>query len=279
MFNSSTDLYCVLGSPVSHSLSPLVHNISFRKNKINAVYLAFEPHDIKKAVLSMRTLGIKGASITIPFKETIMPLLDDVDPLAREIGAVNTVINRDGRLFGYNTDSQAATDPLIPHKIDSKTICIIGAGGAGRAVAHGIFKLGGKIIIANRSKKKGSALAAEVRGKFISPEYLGTIKADVVINTTSLGMNLKEETLPFPGQNLTPHMVVMDVVYTPLNTRLLSIARKKGCITIDGLSMFVAQAAAQFKLWTGNDPDTGAMRDAVLNNQQKKNLKSIPGHR
>jgi len=268
MINASTQLYCVLGSPVSHSQSPLVHNLSFRKKKINAVYLAFEPPDIAKGILSIRTLGIKGASITIPFKETIMAFLDEVDPRAREIGAVNTVVNRDGRLLGYNTDHKAAVDPLIHHGIKNKTICIIGAGGAARAVAHGISEEGGKLIITNRTQKKGAALAAEVKGQFISMDQMDTIKTDIVINTTSLGMyphHLEESV--FPAQHLAPGMVVMDVVYTPLNTRLLSVAREKGCTTIDGLSMFVAQAAAQFELWTGLKPDTQAMRDAVLENQ------------
>lgn len=268
MITAATDLYCVLGSPVSHSQSPLVHNISFIKNKINAVYLAFEPPDIETAVLSIRTLGIKGASVTIPFKETIIHYLDEVDPLALKIGAVNTVVNKAGRLVGYNTDCDAAIAPLISHGIQDKTICIIGAGGAGKAVAHGIANQGGQIIITNRSKRKGAALAAEVKGRFICQDQMDTIAADVVINTTSCGMHpLQLEDLPFPARNLIPGMVVMDVVYTPLKTKLLSIAREKGCTIIDGLSMFVAQAAAQFELWTGRKPDTQVMRDAVLKNQ------------
>jgi shikimate dehydrogenase len=269
MITAVTDLYCVLGSPVSHSQSPLVHNISFQKNKIDAVYLAFEPPDIESALISMRTFGIKGASVTIPFKESILPYLDKVDPLAMEIGAVNTVVNRDGRLLGYNTDCDAAVTPLIAHGILDKTVCIIGAGGAGKAVAHGIAKQGGQIIITNRSAEKGAALAAEVNGQFICQEQMETIRADVVINTTSCGMHpLQVDELPFPTRSLTPGMVVMDVVYTPLRTKFLSIAEKKGCTPIDGLSMFVAQAAAQFELWTGVRPDSRAMRDAVLKNQR-----------
>ncbi len=268
MMNASTDLYCVLGSPVAHSQSPLVHNLCFKDNKINAVYLAFEPPDIGQAVQSIRTLNIKGASITIPFKESIMSHLDEVDPQAREIGAVNTVVNTEGWLRGYNTDQKAAVDPLIPHGIKGKTICIIGAGGAARAVAHGISKQGGQLIITNRSREKGAELAAQIRGQFISADQMDTIRADVVINTTSCGMApLHLEALPFPAQNLKPGMVAMDVVYTPLDTRFLLAARKNGCNTIDGLSMFVAQAAAQFELWTGLKPDIRAMKNAVLDNQ------------
>ncbi|MCP3944427.1 MAG: shikimate dehydrogenase [Desulfobacteraceae bacterium] len=269
MINASTDLYCILGSPVSHSQSPLVHNISFTQNRINAVYLAFEPFDVAGAVSSIRTLKIKGASITIPFKETIMPYLDEVDHKAQEIGAVNTIVNHDGRLSGYNTDYKAAVDPLIVHGIKDKTTCIIGAGGAARAVAYGISKQGGQLIITNRSSEKGVALAAKFKGVFIPMDQIDTIEADIVINTTSLGMYPHHlEDLSFPVKNLTSDMVVMDVVYTPLKTRLLSVAKEQGCIIIDGLSMFVAQAAAQFELWTGLKPDIQVMRDAVLENQR-----------
>ncbi|MBA3012321.1 MAG: shikimate dehydrogenase [Proteobacteria bacterium] len=268
MITASTDLYCVLGNPVSHSQSPLVHNISFRGNHINAVYLAFEPSDIGMAVRSIRTLNIKGASITIPFKETIMAHLDEIDSQAREIGAVNTVVNQNGRLLGFNTDSKAAIDPLLSHGIKGRTICIVGAGGAARALAHGISNQGGKLVVTNRSPQKGAALAKEFKGRFLPMDQMDTIKADVVINTTSLGMYPDHlEALPFPTQNLRAGMVVMDVVYTPVNTRFLTIAQEKGCITIDGLSMFVAQAAAQFELWTGQKPDITPMRNAVLKNQ------------
>lgn len=285
MICASTNLYCVLGNPVFHSKSPLVHNISFMANKVDAVYLAFEPLDIAAAIQSIKTLNIKGASITLPFKESILPFLDWIEPRAGEIGAVNTIINKDGRLFGYNTDSKAAIDPLIPHGIQGKTICIIGAGGAARAMAHGIADKNCQLIIINRSRGKGAALAAEVNAQFIPFDQIDKIgkidkiasidkngktnpfSPDVVINTTSLGMHPHVDSLAFPARYLTPGMIVMDLVYTPLETRLLSVAKEKGCITIDGLSMFIAQAAAQFELWTGMKPDTNQMRQAVLENK------------
>ncbi|MBU0971978.1 MAG: NAD(P)-binding domain-containing protein, partial [Proteobacteria bacterium] len=180
MITASTDLYCVLGNPVSHSQSPLVHNISLKENHINAVYLAFEPLDIGMAVRSIRTLNIKGASITIPFKESIMAHLDEIDSQAREIGAVNTVVNQNGRLLGFNTDSKAAIDPLLSHGIKDKTICIIGAGGAARALAHGISNHGGNLLVTNRSPQKGAALAKKFNGRFIPMDRLETVKAHVV---------------------------------------------------------------------------------------------------
>ena len=264
MITASTTLYCVLGNPVSHSKSPQIHNAAFRDKGQDAVYLAFAPDDIKRAVSALRTLNIHGASVTIPFKENIMAHLDRIDSMAEKIGAVNTVVNKNGLLTGYNTDCEAAVAPLRVHGIRNREVCIVGAGGAARAVAHGIAAEGGRITITNRSEKSGIDLAQRVSGQFVPLERAGEIKAEIVINTTSMGMVPETEILSFPEQALSAGMIVMDVVYTPLETCLLKTARAKDCITIDGLSMFVAQAAAQFKLWTGIEPDTELMRKTVL---------------
>jgi len=181
------------------------------------------------------------------------------------MGAVNTLVNDAGVLKGYNTDCQAALAPLVPFGISGKTVCIVGAGGAARAVAHGIAARKADIIITNRSVQKGRALAQAVNARFIPAGEMAKIRADVLINTTSIGMTPKEDGMSFPPEALTPEMVVMDVVYTPLRTRLLEAAEQKGCTTIDGLSMFIAQAAAQFELWTGIPPDTDLMRNTVIN--------------
>ncbi len=268
MITAATSLYCVLGNPVSHSKSPVIHNAAFKDKNIDAVYLAFASDDIKETVAAIRTLNILGASVTIPFKETIIDHLDWIDPMAEIIGAVNTVVNQKGRLMGYNTDCEAAVAPLREHGINGKKICIVGAGGAARAVAHGIAKEGGCITIVNRTSAKGIELADHVAGTFVPMDAAGEIKADVIINTTSLGMVPDTEVLSFPEQALYQGMVVMDVVYTPLETCLLKTAKSKNCITIDGLSMFVAQAAAQFTLWTGIKPATELMRHAVLENRK-----------
>jgi len=264
MIDAATRLYCVFGNPVRHSKGPLIHNEAFKDKGINAVYLAFEVQDAAKAVQAVRTLDIQGASVTIPFKESIMAHIDWIDPLARAVGAVNTIVNEDGVLKGHNTDCQAAVAPLVPFGISGKTICIVGAGGAGRAVAHGIAAENGDIIITNRTEQKGQALAETVNARFIPANEMAKIQADVVINTTSIGMIPKADQISFPPEALTSEMVVMDVVYTPLRTRLLDAAEQKGCTTIDGLSMFIAQAAAQFELWTGITPDTDLMRGNIL---------------
>ena len=266
MINSRTHLFCVLGSPVRHSKSPLIHNRAFRDNQINAVYLAFEPVDIGLAVTSIRTLGISGASVTLPFKETVMKHLDWIDEEALAIGAVNTIVNRDGKLSGYNTDSKAAVNPLKQFGIKDKTVCIVGAGGAAKAVAYGIWKNQGNVVITNRTVQKGRDLADRFQGRFLQADELQFLKIDIVINTTPLGMEPHLDQMPFPEKYLRPEMVVMDAVYTPLNTRLISTAREKGCHVVDGLSMFVSQGAAQFKLWTGKEPDLDILRRTVLEN-------------
>ncbi|WP_020589367.1 shikimate dehydrogenase [Desulfobacter curvatus] len=264
MIDAATRLYCVFGNPARHSKGPVIHNAAFKNKGINAVYLAFEVQHAAGAVQAVRTLDIRGASVTIPFKESIMEHLDWIDPTARAIGAVNTIVNEDGVLKGYNTDCQAAVAPLIPFGVSGKVVCIVGAGGAARAVAHGIAAQDGDIIITNRTEQKGQALAEAVNARFIPAGEMASIRADVVINTTSIGMTPKVDEISFPPEALIPEMVVMDVVYTPLRTRLLETAEQKGCTTIDGLSMFIAQAAAQFELWTGTAPDTDLMRSTIL---------------
>ena len=263
MIDADTRVFCVFGNPVRHSKSPLIHNAAFKDKGINAAYLAFEVQDAGAAVQAVRTLDIQGASVTIPFKESIMAHLDWIDPAARAIGAVNTLVNKDGLIKGYNTDCQAAVAPLTGFGISGKTVCIVGAGGAARAVAHGIAAQGGDIIITNRTEQKGRDLAESVGARFIPAGQAAGIKADVLINTTSIGMIPKADEISFAPDALTSGMVVMDVVYTPLKTRLLEAAQQKGCTTIDGLSMFIAQAAAQFELWTGMMPDTDLMRKTV----------------
>jgi len=268
---ASTRLFCVLGNPASHSRSPVVHNQALADHHIDAVYLAFAPTDIQQAMDAVRQFNICGVSITIPFKQTVIPCLDEIDDQAAAIGAVNTVVNRDGRLYGYNTDSRAAVTPLKESGITGKNVLVIGAGGAARAVAFGIHEHKGRLTITNRSPDKGRALAAVYGAEFVPMDRIRLLRPDIVINTTSMGMTPRENVLSCPADCLTPATLVMDVVYTPLETRLLEVARQKGCRVVDGLTMFTAQAAAQFELWTGIRPDTGKMRQAVLTRSDCQN--------
>ncbi|MBU1340770.1 MAG: shikimate dehydrogenase [Proteobacteria bacterium] len=267
MMDSDTHLYCVFGNPVRHSKSPVLHNAFFQRHHINAVYLAFEIDEIAKGLTAIKTLNIKGASVTIPFKESIMAELDWIDADALDIGAVNTVVNNNGKLLGYNTDYKAAITPLKPFGIKSKSVCIIGAGGAAQAVAYGIHKEGGKLVVINRNKHRGETLAQKYDAQFISMDEISKIekiKTDIIINTTSIGMTPDIETSPIPSAVLNSKMIVMDIVYNPLKTKLLSAAQDKGCTTIDGLSMFMHQGAAQFKVWTGISPDIEWIHQTIM---------------
>jgi shikimate dehydrogenase len=268
MVDADTNLYCIFGNPVRHSKSPVIHTACFQHHQINAVYLAFEIDEISKGIKAMRSLNIKGASVTIPFKESIMDHLDWIDEDALTIGAVNTVVNQDGKLSGFNTDYKAAIAPLKPFGLANKRICIIGAGGAAQAVAYGIHKKKGDLVIINRNKQRGQNLAFKYKADFIPLDEVnkrGDINPDIIINTTSIGMHPDSENLAYPSTHMHSKMVVMDIVYNPLKTKLLLEAKKKGCTTIDGLSMFIHQGAAQFKIWTGISPDIKLMRKTLIN--------------
>ncbi|MCK5542424.1 MAG: shikimate dehydrogenase [Desulfobacterales bacterium] len=250
-YDSKTDLYCIFGNPVTHSKSPIMHNALFNDNKINAVYLAFNINDIKTGINAIRELDIKGVSITIPFKEKVIEFLDDIDPEAKEIGAVNTIVNRNGKLTGFNTDWSGGVKPVKELGIIGKTVGIIGAGGAARALAYGIKKNGGKLTIINRSQKNGEHLSSLFNCNFINFNKIETNSFDIIINTTPLGMTPDIKNTPFKKEYLKKNMIVMDIVYNPLETQLIKDAKNAGCKTIDGLSMFINQGVKQFELWTG----------------------------
>lgn len=270
MIDSFTQLYCVLGNPVRHSKSPLLHNFAFQYHNINAIYLAFEPAEISKSVEAIRDLNIKGASITLPFKESIIDYLDWIDGDAAAIGAVNTIVNKGGSLHGFNTDYKAAVEPLKPFGIDGKKVCILGAGGAAQAVAYGIYKENGHIVILNRNKTRGEKLAGKYNADFFALDDKTSIRKlqpDILINTTPVGMHPNISDLSFPLDHLNRKIIVMDIIYNPLKTRLLHEAQSKGYTTIDGLSMFLHQGIHQFRLWTGVSPDIELMRKAILTNE------------
>ena len=263
--NSASELYAVFGNPVAHSMGPLMHNTWFNACRVNAVYLGFCIDDICQGMAAMRALKIKGASITIPFKEKILDCLDGVDPIAADIGAVNTVVNQNGELWGYNTDCAGAVDPLKQiSSLAGKTVYILGAGGAAKAVAFGIAREQGRVMIVNRNEKKGRALADYVKGTFISWHEFTGDGADIIINTTPLGMVPEIYSSPVDKSVLHADTVVMDIVYNPLDTRLLCDARTVGCRTIDGLSMFIHQGAHQFRLFTGQEPPLELMKNTII---------------
>ena len=264
-FDAQTSLYAVFGNPVGHSLSPVMHNTAFAETGFKGVYLAFRVLDIEAAMAAVRAIGIRGISVTIPHKIAAVNLLDEIDEQARRIGAVNTVVNREGRLWGYNSDGQGAVRALLKKTaIQGADIAIMGAGGAARAIGFSLLDNGGRITIINRSIQAGERLAENLGAGFKPLAGLKEIHADILINTTPLGMHPQTEELPLSPDLIRKEMLVMDIVYNPVQTALLKHARSRGCRTVDGVDMFVYQGAGQFKLWTGKEAPLESMREAVL---------------
>ncbi len=263
--NRDTAIYGLIGNPVSHSLGPYIHNTAFRELGIDAVYLAFKVENLKEFVLGFRSLNVQGYSVTIPHKEAIVPLLDGLDPLAREIGAVNTVVNRNGSLIGHNTDSTAALRELEEAigELKGKKVTLIGAGGAARAIAFGLKKKDVKITLINRTEDRAKRLAQELGCHYRKLDEMNQIDGEVLINTTSVGMYPKTDATPVPPEALRPGTCVFDIVYNPLQTRLLKEAALRGCRTLDGLKMFLYQAVQQFELWTGRPAPLELMERVV----------------
>jgi shikimate dehydrogenase len=263
--DAHTQLYGVLGNPVGHSLSPAMHNAAFERVGFNGVYTAFEVSDLPAAIAAIRALNIRGCSVTIPHKVAVMALLDEIDPLARRIGAVNTIVNDGGRLTGLNSDSPGAMAALLEKTpVAHRHAAVIGAGGAARALAHGIVSHGGRLTIVNRSPEKGRRLARELDGDFCSPADFSGVGVDILINTTPVGMVPDIDRMPVGHAGLRPGMTVMDIVYNPLETRLLKAARDAGCTVVDGVAMFVHQGAIQFERWTGQKAPIQLMKKTVL---------------
>jgi shikimate dehydrogenase len=263
--DTRTALYCVIGHPVAHSLSPAMHNRAFAARDCNAAYVAFDVEDIGTAVKGLRALGIQGASITLPHKVAVMGELDEIHETARAMGAVNTIVNRNGRLCGFNTDGAGAVAALQEKtKVAGKRVALLGAGGAARAVGFGLVEAGAKVTIFNRTRSKAEKLAHELKSDGFETEAFRADSFNVLINATSLGMHPYWQIMPVSAERLAPHLLVMDIVYNPLETRLLKAARQKGCQIQDGVAMFVHQGAIQFELWTGQSAPVGLMRAMVI---------------
>ena len=280
MMDGQTELYGVIGNPVQHSLSPILHNGAFKRLGRNAVYFAFEVKYLEEALKGIRGLGLKGVSVTIPFKTDVIPFLDKVEGLAKKIGAVNTIVNRGGRLIGYNTDCDGALEALEEKmNLRGKRIVLLGAGGAARAIGFGLRERDCQLIIANRSRNRGKALSRELKCHFLPMSSLvkmkaGELEADVMINATSLGMVPRDGETPLPKKLLKKGMMVMDIVYEPLQTKLLREAKEKGCLTINGLEMLVRQGVAQFEIWTGRRPEIGQIKKDLRRALERESTKT-----
>lgn len=277
---ATTKIYGIFGHPVSHSLSPLMHNSAFAALGLDCVYTAFDvrPDDIGKAADAIRALGISGVNVTIPHKQTIIPHLDEVSSDAKHTGAVNTVKNENGRLTGYNTDvggfMRAAREELGVSP-EGASVLLLGAGGAARAVISAFGMNGAKrIAVTNRTRDKAEKLAEEFAGLFpdtsIYPVDSGDAGAvakelgltDVIVNSTSGGMEGSRE-LEFNIEALRDGAAVYDLVYKPRETRLVKEAKALGHKAVGGLGMLLYQGALSFEIWTGETAPVGVMRKAI----------------
>lgn len=270
MIDAKTKLFAVIGKPIEHSLSPQMHNAAFAENKINAAMLAFTVEDLEGAVRAFRALGMGGMSVTIPHKVKIMDYLDVVEESAKKVGAVNCVVNEGGKLVGYNTDVYGALS-AVSDKIglNGKTVMLVGAGGAGRAIAVAFKDIGCELLIADRSAEKASELAGLVGAKAVEVGEISSQKYDVLANATPVGMSPNTEEMPV-GEDALNCEAVFDAIYTPQETMLLKKAKEKGCETIGGLEMLLKQGAKAFELWTGQNAPEDAMAYAL-----KKGLEAL----
>lgn len=255
----------LFGNPVAQSLSPLMHNAALKEMGLAGCYVPLLVRHLPGAVQGLRGMDIRGVSVTIPFKSAIMEYLDDLDDEALRIGAVNTVVNDSGRLTGYNTDWRGLIRSLKEQvEVEGKTVVILGAGGTARAALYGVVREGGHPVIVNRTDGKGKELAQDWGCPYESLKNIGKIKADILINTTPVGMLPHTDEKPVEEVVLARYDLVVDVIYNPLETSLLQAARRAGCRTLSGLDMFVYQGAGQIRLWTGLEPPVDIMRRVVL---------------
>ena len=276
--NAQTKLCGVIGNPVEHSLSPAIHNAAFQKLGLNYVYLAFKVENLEGAIRGMRSLGnLRGFSVTIPHKVAAVQYMDEVESTARNIGAINTIDVREGKLVGYNTDASGALRALETAGVvlEGKSVLLLGSGGAARAIAFALAADGrlARLNLLGIDDGERRGLAADLRARTalqvqdapIAEESLSKAlrECTIVLHCTPLGMHPNVEETCVPASLLGSHLTVMDIVYNPLETRLLREAKAAGCKTIRGLEMFLNQAVAQFELWTGKPAPADLMRTVL----------------
>jgi shikimate dehydrogenase len=282
--NGSTELFGIIGNPVRHSLSPAMHNAAFASLGMNRVYVPMPVNDVAQAMSGLRGLGFRGASVTVPHKEAVIPFLDELDPVAAKIGAVNTLHlrhDREGRTVvrGCNTDWIGSNAALAAAGIElrGRRIVVAGAGGAAKAVGFGLIEAGAEVVITNRTAESGQELAKWLACEFIELDDLAWVTADVFVNTTSAGMEPDTEGIIIPPALLSKFAAVMDIVYAPLETRLLREAKAAGCRTVDGLAMLLCQGAEQFRLWTGVTAPEQVMRAALEEELRRREACAVCG--
>ena len=275
-----TKICGLIGDPVEHTMSPPMHNAAFDELGLDYAYLPFRvsPEDLSSAVSGLKALNSIGFNVTIPHKVNVIPLLDELDTLAEKIGAVNTVVNNDGILKGYNTDASGFLQALLEQDIElrGKNIVLLGAGGAARAISYILADRGARLTILNRREELDWAdnIAQNIQEDFgrevpvfeLLPEYLekALSSADILVNATSVGMSPNDDFSTVPAELLKPGLVVTDIVYNPVQTRLLREAVTIGATTVAGIDMLIWQGALAFEKWTGRKAPFDLMKKVVL---------------
>jgi 3-dehydroquinate dehydratase/shikimate dehydrogenase len=260
--DAATRVYGVAGDPIGHSLSPVIMNTALRRENVNAVYLALHAKTLKDLLYCVREIPIHGLSITMPYKQAILDYLDNTDAHTAKIGACNTVVRgQNGKLYGFNTDIAGIVRPLEQRiALKGSKVLVLGAGGAARAAVFGLKERGAEVWILNRSAAPAQKLARQAKARSVKRADLRKLAFDVIINATPVGMSNTDCPLK---ENEIQARVVFDMVYDPVETRLLQIARAKGLAVIPGVEMFVHQAARQFEIWTGKPAPADDMLRAV----------------
>ena len=274
----ATRVYAVVGDPIAHSLSPAIMNAAFRRENVNAVYLALHAKTLKDFLACVREIPIHGVSVTMPYKEAILPHLDNTDAHTTKIGACNTVVRaQDGKLYGFNTDAAGIVRPLERrlNTLENARILVIGAGGAARAAVFGLKERGSEVYILNRSAAPAKKLAHQARARIVKRADLKKLAFDVIINATPVGMNNQKDS-PLQEQEINARYV-FDMIYDPAETRLLKLAKQRGAQIIPGIEMFVHQAARQFEIWTGKPAPWDEMLRVVLLALQDRTKRSATG--
>jgi len=262
--DQATRIFGVAGNPIGHSLSPLMQNTAFRRESVNAVMIPLKVKALSDLLTLFRELPLSGSSVTMPLKQELLPHLANMDPLTARIGACNTLrTGADGKLYGFNTDVAGVVRPLEKRlRLKGSRIVVLGAGGAARAAVFGLVDQGAEVFIVNRTHETAVALARQAKAKALKHELLKKSHFDVMINTTPCGMVGVKQALPIAEDELNAALV-FDMVYNPLETALLQLAKARGLQAISGLEMFVQQGARQFEIWTGKPAPEAEMLKVV----------------
>ncbi|RXS98170.1 shikimate dehydrogenase [Silvibacterium dinghuense] len=263
--DAATKVYGVVGNPIKHSLSPLMQNTAFRRETVNAVFLPLQTTKLTDLLTLVREVPISGLAVTMPLKEEILPHLERTDPLSEKIGACNTVVrSQDGKLYGFNTDVAAIVRPLERRlQLKGAKVLVLGAGGAARAAVFGLKDKGADVYILNRTPEAAQKLARQAKAKTFKRELLAKTAFDVIINATPSGMHGVKPASVLNADELNTRLV-FDLVYNPIDTPLIRMAREKGLPVITGVEMFVHQGARQFEIWTGKPAPEEEMLRVVV---------------